>query len=303
MKQHYQDSYAILKKIKRNPLESIEIINWIESQLIKKRGHVFKIPEPKTRVIVLLSGGIDTAITAGILLSKYKLNIVPIFFDIVRDNRRDLFTSALKITNYYKDKYPGQVEDITQLTSTFPPPELTSYIFANCWKIIDKSTGRILGLPFELDTLAYSIIALIQNDPKYSKIRNLYFGIHAGDTRVHQHHTLTAFRSLMLHVCSTIGDFSYQITSVPIEKEIGLYLTKPQLIKIGAIKNFPFEITRTCRIRTKYPCGRCALCDVRRYEFKQAGITDKILYEDQRTDLIGILKRKIPKFAKLLKKY
>ncbi len=277
--------------MENNPLESPDDLSWIESALIKKRGYVFKIPTPHSKVIVLTSGGIDTTVTMGLLLQEYKLDIIPIYIDISRDNRVELLSSAKGIVQYYKKKYPGRVDNLVMLTSQFPPKQILHDVVSNCWKIVDEKTGKIQGLPFELDTFAYAIIAFIQNSRVYTQIRDIYFAVHAGDTLVHQHHTLTAFRSLMLHVCISLGDFSYQITSLPIEKELELFLDKQDILKISKQIDAPLHLTRTCRNISKFPCGRCALCAIRKEEFTKARITDHTIYEQQRTDFFDLVKR------------
>jgi 7-cyano-7-deazaguanine synthase len=103
--------------------------------------------------------------------------------------------------------------------------------------------------------------------------------------------SLTAIRSSNLNVCLNEGDFSWQITSLAIEKNIGFYLNKEELIPLVIKSKVPLEKTWSCYQSGKTQCGECFTCWGRRNGFKLAGVKDKTNYYNQ--SLIYRVKNKI----------
>ena len=50
------------KFIKSRELEDWDAIENIEKFFLKKRGYIFKVPNPGTPVVLLVSGGIDSTV-------------------------------------------------------------------------------------------------------------------------------------------------------------------------------------------------------------------------------------------------
>ena len=96
------------------------------------------------------------------------------------------------------------------------------------------------------------------------------------------HSTLAALRSQMFHTIVDMGDITWQITSIAIEKEMGFYFDKDYLVKWAYSHQIPLEYTRTCIKRTSKHCGICECCYGRKKSFQDVNLTDKTKYTDDR---------------------
>jgi 7-cyano-7-deazaguanine synthase len=66
-------------------------------------------------------------------------------------------------------------------------------------------------------------------------------------------------------------------TNITIETPL-IYLSKAEIVKMGAALNAPFHLTWSCYKDSDLACGVCDSCALRLRAFKQAGIDDPIAY-------------------------
>ncbi len=66
-------------------------------------------------------------------------------------------------------------------------------------------------------------------------------------------------------------------TNITVETPL-IYLTKNEIVKMGAALNAPFHLTWSCYRDSDLACGVCDSCALRLRAFKQAGIDDPIPY-------------------------
>ncbi len=110
------------------------------------------------------------------------------------------------------------------------------------------------------------------------KCRTLFSSIVASDADQTMHSTLTTLRTFMLHVCTDMGDWDWQVASLLMEPEMGHYFDKDFLIQKSFELQFPVEFTRTCIEASEIQCGVCPSCFDRRRVFKELNIEDKTTY-------------------------
>jgi hypothetical protein len=63
----------------------------------------------------------------------------------------------------------------------------------------------------------------------------------ASDNEMCPDSSLTALRCSNLNVCVCENDYQWQITSIAIEKTLGFYLNKSDLIPLAQEENIPIE--------------------------------------------------------------
>jgi 7-cyano-7-deazaguanine synthase in queuosine biosynthesis len=122
-------------------------------------------------------------------------------------------------------------------------------------------------------------------------IRTIFCAAIESDAVQMAHHSFTALRVIMFNICCQTHDFSWQFTSPLIEKEIGLYLGKEDVIRWASDRGLPIHRTWSCYHKGLYHCGSCVGCGVRREAFRLAGAADHTVYTSNFT--FGVLKGKI----------
>jgi len=275
---------------KRN-LEDIEAIKLIEKFLIGKRRYIFKMPKPNTPVVLLVSGGLDSTITWGLLMDKFRLKVYPLFFKR-GINRWKKESKALDyFANLYKKRYPEYFYPPLKISVNLPVPEFElllkkenfhpNFILESIKDIDNLEDLDILPQtvqPYLYPFLGLNYAAVIWQT-KNIKIDTIFNSVLPGDGTVVYSQTFTALRSTLLSFCLATNNFNWQFASPVFEKEIGFWLEKSDLIKIGNHLNLPLEKTWSCYGEGKYQCGKCLTCYSRKFEFKKAGIVDKTIYQ------------------------
>lgn len=271
----------IINLIKNHSREKIEILISLESLIKQIRGCIFEMPFKGTPVVVEMSGGIDSTITTAILMEEFGLEIYPVFFNrgqrsFLKERESLMFFSSL-FKNKYHDKFHNPIELKIPIPATEIKNDLTEKLRQN------------IGHPMRNSILTeYAVQYAYSLENKGIHIRTIFSSVVSSDADYLYHSTLTALRSQMLHTIIDMGDPSWQITSLPMEKELGFYFDKPVLIKWASKHEIPVEKTRTCVELTDLQCGSCLLCNIRKSSFEQAGIVDKTEYIDKKpTNLIN----------------
>lgn len=276
-----EDIKGILKERKN---EDVELIEQIEKQFIKKRGYVFKMPKKKTPCIILASSGLDSIISTYVLLEFYKLKLFPLFINWGQKNLKQELKSFRFFYKYFKKRYPDLYQKYKIINSNIPAKEIFTCV---------DDVVVLRNTSFINHAVAYSNYI---NKLNKIKIRNIFLNTVATDGVLCADTTLTAIRTSNLNVCVNESDYSWQISSVAIEKELGFFFNKEDLIPIAVKGGIPLEKTWSCYQLTKVQCGECFTCWGRINGFMKAGIIDKTLY--LKNDKFYIFKKKVIKHIK-----
>lgn len=282
--------------IRKYNIEDVPLLNKIESIFLKKRGYVFRIPQKSEPVIALMSGGLDTAVVISMLLAKYKLEVYPLHVNRKLFHSQKAEKSVDEVSKVFLKQYTKQFHKPFKVDFPIPPVELTlpvsiindQLIFSSIFgkgpkfaqnRTIDKQ-GHLQGTPFQPSMYASLSMYYSQwlYETKGIKIRTIIGACLPNNARYFQYETLTAHRIVMLNLCSQNNDFSWQYTSLPIEKELGFYFEKDKIIQYGKKYRTPMEKTWTCWLNYKYQCGVCYLCSERRNAFYNAKVKDNSTY-------------------------
>jgi 7-cyano-7-deazaguanine synthase in queuosine biosynthesis len=256
--------------------EDLDVLNSLDKILIKKRGHVIKMPEKYTSVAVCMSGGLDSVANIFYLLKEYEYNIYPFFIN----HGQSAYNAEKKAVKYYDkifDKqFPGLYHKTQEIKVATPGKE---------YKRMLRATKNIKEMQHERE-ISYpcrnSIMFLTGMEYAYSlesqgiNIRNV-FGAHmASDTSYHC--SLTWTRLTNLTMCQITNNYDWQFIDVPIERELGNFFDKDVFIEYCHKNDFKIWNTRSCVGRHPIQCGDCPNCWYRRQIFKQMGIEDKTEY-------------------------
>lgn len=272
----------IFNELKQNELEDLDLLKNTERLLVKKRGYIFKIPPQKTPVISFMSGGLDTTTVTAILLEEYKLTVYPVFFNRHIENSKKVKKSVEFFADYFGQKYPDSFKPLQILDLKFPPKQIEEVILltdSDNTKLKRHSHQR-RGIPFQPSLYMYHslIYSYYLAETQNTQIKTIFGSWLKSNGFWHVYETLTSLRLLMLELCLMTKDFTWQFTSLPIEKELGFFYGKDFLIKWGFHHKLPLEKTWTCLHNKSVQCGQCSTCLGRQRGFSSAGIIDKTKY-------------------------
>lgn len=293
----------IKKNIIRNGVDKFEVVEKIENILRKERGYVFKMPKEGAPIIALMSGGLDTIVMISILLEEYKLNVYPVFFDRHLKNSLPAKRSIKYFTKYFTDKYPSRFHKPFIFDCKIPLEEISEDLENVQWHCIDKKTGRQKGIPLQPSFYANHCLLYSKylEEKEKIKIRNIFGAWYPDGSKRFIYESLTSFRSIMLGLCCQDNDFSWQFTSLPMEKELGFWFGKEEMVKIGTRHGISMEKSWTCFFDggiDKRQCGRCDACYHRKDAFNKAGIKENYKYRDEMFYSKPLIKSFIKSFVK-----
>lgn len=289
--------FELNKIVKSRPLEDINVLEKIESMLAEKRGYVFQIPKKGSPVICFMSGGLDSAIVTAMLMEEYHLQVYPIFFNRFLPHSRWDHESVQRLAIYYSHRYKKLFRWPQKLDIKFPPNEIDQYLLPNSGQIfLNEELNHRRGIPGLLSIYAdlATLYAFYLKEQKDVAVKTIIGSTLPTNIDWFAYESLTTHRVINLEICTSLKDFDWQYTSLPIEKELGLNLRKEDLIRWGYNHNIPLEKTRTCNSGRKYHCGICDVCGVRKESFQYAGVKDFTIYRPL-NEFINKVKRKIRK--------
>lgn len=274
---------TIKKKIKHRELENIEALKQIENTLSKNRGFVFKLPKEQSPVIMLFSGGMDSVALTFMLLEKYKLHIYPIFIKRSQQRTGKELKSAKFYISELQKRYGNLCENLEVIKSAIPPNKIRYplALFSNTPYYKKTKSKQLKGLPvytLSLASLAVQYACFLKITKKIT-VRTIFCGFTVGDGTVMAYETLTALRSTMASICLLQNDFSWQFASLALEKELGFFLEKHEIIKWCNEHSFKLDKTWSCYYSFHYHCGECMGCGARQEHFRKSDVKDTTIYQ------------------------
>ena len=222
----------------------------------------------KKLAIVLVSGGLDSCVTAAIAAQSYQLAFLHVNYG-QRTEKREL-KAFMDIADYYKVKprlvtplpflkeiggssltnfkmpIPQGLPKSKDIPSTYVPFRNTHFIaIAVSWGEVIKAEKIFIG-------------AMEEDSSGYPDCREEYFSIY------NQLITLGTRPETKIEIVTPI-----------------IHLKKAQVVKKGIELGAPLHLSWSCYQREDIACGKCESCQLRLKAFVQAGIKDTIPYLNQ----------------------
>lgn len=273
-------SQDIFRRLKENPIEDVDTIQQIESYLRQKRGYVFRMPKPGEPVILMLSGGADSVSICDILLRKYRLQVYPLHLRRGQLRMPVEERSVSYFSKYFSQQFPQQYHREQIIQTFIPPLEFRFDITKHAYTVVDEKTKQLMGIPlYTTLSAAYAVqYAAYLEREKNVRIRTISYGFVNDDGRAFKYETLTFLRLATYHICNVMNDHDWQITALPIEKNLGHYFGKPALFTWCAKHHVPISKSFSCMEPHIFHCGECYYCLQRKKAMADAGITDRTFY-------------------------
>lgn len=216
------------------------------------------------KVIVSLSGGMDSAVTAALAINQ-GCDVSAVIFTYGSKHNQYENLAAKNFANHMGIGY--QIINLENVFENFP----SSLMKDNQIEIPEghyaeesmKSTvvpGRNIIFLSILSGLAWSIEA-----------EEIWLGIHAGDHPIYPDCRPEFFSAMSSAVHYGTDDRIRLVAPF-------LRLNKGDIVKTGLDLNVPFRLTRTCYKNQPVACGKCGSCVERLEAFEVNGVTDPIPY-------------------------
>jgi len=259
-------SYKPNKMLLKTKFEDVNVLNSIERIFLKKRGYVFKLPKPKSPVILLMSGGLDSICMTNFLLDKFKLRLFPLFIRWGQMNIHKEEAAFDYFSRYFSRKCKSLFMDPIKVDAPIPIRELSNGV---------KDIVVLRNTTFAVHAVHY---AHYLENTTGDKIRTIFCSSVANDGNIVPDSTLTAIRATNLNICLNESDFEWQYTSIALEKTLGFYLAKPFFIKYAAKRHLPLGKTWSCYRKSEHHCGNCLPCMGRKEAFILSKVKDPTIY-------------------------
>lgn len=269
----------IQKLLQSRKLEDLEHIAELEKNIKRIRGSLITPLKENEPVILLVSGGLDSTIVWEYLLKEYASEVYPLF--IRRGQRRvRLEEQAVDFfETYFSEKYPGKSHPVMKMDAAIPPLAIRFPITIASNDSIDEN-GRLRGIPLYSQLLFHFAVQYgyyLELTQKRT-VRKIFAGFAVPDGTAMRDETLTAIRMAHYSTLVVTDDPRWEISALPIEKELGFFHDKHEFLKWAHKNNFPFEKTRTCIQWKPSHCGTCLTCEVRQMSFQNANMDDPTVY-------------------------
>lgn len=270
--------------------EDPNVVKKLNNIFIGKRRYTFQLPNPGKSIVLLISGGLDSICLWNILMGRYKLNVYPVHF-LKQGNVIDGEERSIRFySQFYRTLYPKLFHKVefVYTTPSLPLPVSrdlksdASVIFRNLVhnKESDKYSLSISFNSINLYNSFFNAFPYLEKLRKTvdKKINTVLVGYIEEDTWFRRNSTLAVLRSVNLSICLMLGDFSWQYTAA-LEKENKFLLSRKKLMDYALSKKIFLDKTWSCLKNRKIHCGQCGACIMRRFTFKNTGISDITEYQ------------------------
>lgn len=222
----------------------------------------------KQKVLISMSGGLDSCVLAAYYLDKgFQVGAVNFIYGSKHNEYEtesfDSLVEAMSLSSVYRinafNLFNHTKSDLLQTGGDIPEGHYQeekmratvipgrNLIFASIMASIAESNG-------------YDIIAL---------------GVHAGD-----HFIYPDCRPFFIQMLAKVVHASTQ-AKVFVEVPL-LFMSKAEIVSMGTQLSAPLSLTRTCYKDQPIPCGKCGSCIERLEAFKENGIDDTLIYEQEK---------------------
>lgn len=218
----------------------------------------------KPKVLMLLSGGLDSTVLLYYLNQDYDVTAVTFLYG--QKHKKEV-----KYAKYHTKKLNVNhlIINISKLKDLFD-----SALTSEEYQIQEGKYGEVDVIKSKLYVPHRNLLFLTLLDIIAYKhnINNIAIAIHKNDSQQYPD-TTREFKELAEKVLSTSSNRNVSILTPFIE------LYKYQIVEIGYKLNVEMDKTWSCYKGGRYHCGRCPTCLERKEAFKKAGILDKTKYE------------------------
>ncbi len=221
----------------------------------------------RTLAVVLLSGGLDSCVTAAVAAQEHRLAFLHVKYGQRTQRREEKAFQAL--CAYFKPEHV-LITEVPALKA-IGGSALTSLEFEIPEGEPDPSRIPITYVPFR----NAHFLCIATSWAEVLGAERIFIGANQVDFSGYP----DCRRSFFDAFERVIEEGTRPETRIRIETPL-INLTKVEIVKLGARLGAPFHLTWSCYREEEVACGRCESCVLRRKAFKAAGLEDPIPYEE-----------------------
>jgi 7-cyano-7-deazaguanine synthase len=221
------------------------------------------------KAVVLLSGGLDSTVCMAVAKSQgYEL--YPISFNYHQRHSREL-ESAKQVADYYNVKKHLIIE--TNMDA-IGGSALTDSATAVPDGDVERNDIPVTYVPARnLTFLSYAL-----GYAEVTGAERIFIGVNSLD-----YSGYPDCRPEFIELFQKVADYSTKAAvqdhrHIKVETPL-ISLSKKEIVELGAKLEAPLKFTTSCYRGGAAACGKCDSCLLRLKGFKEAGITDPILYD------------------------
>ena len=219
----------------------------------------------KDTAVILVSGGMDSLVTAAIANEEYKLAFLHLNYGQKTENRE--LKAFNDIADYYnvKKRLCVNVEHLSQIGG--------SSLTDNKIDVSGADIGKI-GIPTSYVPFRNAnILSIAVSWAEVIKAGKIFIGAVEEDSSGYPD-----CREVFYEAFNRVIEMGTKPdTKISIETPV-IHLKKYEIVKKGAELKAPFELSWSCYKNEDKACGECDSCALRLRGFQQAGIEDLIDY-------------------------
>ncbi len=230
-----------------------------------------------TKAVVLLSGGLDSAVTAYIAKKQSKFDVYPISFNYGQRHSEKELKSALDISESLDCRLRHKMAHLDCVIDSVLTKGSTSLLQSSDEE--PQTNGADEGIPSTwvpqrnmlFLTLGFMYADSIEADYVFAGFNAVDY---SGYPDCRPEFVDSAGRSLNLARKRYVEDSHEIIIGTPI-----IDMSKAEIVKEGLEMGVPFKDTYSCYYGGNKSCGICDSCKIRLQAFLDNGIEDPIDYE------------------------
>lgn len=217
------------------------------------------------KIIISLSGGVDSAVVLALALSQ-GYDCLPVIFRYSSKHSFYESNAAVRIACYYQ--LTPRIIDLGQVMNGFK-----SNLLIDGGDIPEGHYESVSMLKTVVPARNIIFISILAGLAQSIAAEAVWIGIHGGDHAIYPD-CRPEFYRFMKQAIEAGTDEAVTLVA-PF-----LNCDKKYIVQRGIELGVSFEFTRTCYKDQKLACGKCGSCVERLEAFSKAGILDPIKYED-----------------------
>lgn len=223
----------------------------------------------KSSALLSFSGGLDSTVLLSKLLHEGR-HVTCVSYKYGSHHNTLELRAAKTIFEYYSTLFPGRIEKMEldmsaifngmQCVFLLPDQPIPEGRYAE-----DNISQTVVPARNLVFISAMAAVACSRGIPYVA------IGVHANDSVVYP----DCRPAFIKAVTKAVGEATERKVSVlaPFVNK-----TKAYIVKLGAMLEVPFQLTRTCYTEHELACGKCGSCVDRLTAFKKAKIKDPVRY-------------------------